>query len=249
MTSQLRAKGWGPSFGVSQQSYWALTQSTCLPRTQEAKKDSSQGTRPRVRGWGCVRTLKLGGEIGKGDPTGDGVPQHSPPPLRQWAPTRWIFQPIPALHVFPFSLWLHVTLCIPPWDSNTSVMSADQESVAKHTPWGCWEFRCVPAGPAGGPGVGDLGLQRSWAGKRLWVQIGESGPLFHISEKSIESKVKHVFNQQKCMANWFLKDVLPDSWYQKGPEIKKQNKINKTKKSVRTEFWKSGVKWGQRTAK
>lgn len=99
-TRQLRAKGWSPSLGVSQQSYWALTQYTRLPRTQEAKKDSSQGTRPRVRGWGCIRTLKLGGEIGKGEPSRDGAPQHSPPPLTQWSPARWIFQPI--LHCMPF---------------------------------------------------------------------------------------------------------------------------------------------------
>lgn len=76
-TRQLRAKGWSPSLGVSQQSYWALTQYTRLPRTQEAKKDSSQGTGPRVRGWGCIRTLKLGGKIGKGEPSRNGAPQHS----------------------------------------------------------------------------------------------------------------------------------------------------------------------------
>lgn len=200
---------------ASKEGSWALTQNTCLPRTQEAKKDSSQGTSPRVRGGGCVRTLKLGGEVGKSEPPCYGA---SPTPLSHSDPppphthTRSIILPIPSLHAFPFSLWLHSSLCIPPWDSKTSVMSADQESVAKHTPWSCWELRCVLAGPAGGPGVGDLGLQRSWAGKRLWAQIGESGPLFHISEKSIESKVKHVFNRQKCMANWFLK-VLPDPWY------------------------------------
>lgn len=44
------------------------------------------------------------------------------------------------------------------------------------------------------------------------------------------------------MANWFLKDVLPDPWYQKGPEIKKQNKIKQDKKV--SEDWVLEI-WGQ----